>query len=94
MSYEAILYETRGPIAIVTLNRPERLNAIGQAVREEVHAALEAAHQDDRRQAVVAAHLGGEIAVLHDLCLAGCVRERSEIRRTEKMNGRKYGSAL
>ena len=53
MSYEAILYETRGPVAIITLNRPERLNAIGQAVREEVHAAIEAAHQDDTVRAAI-----------------------------------------
>jgi 2-(1,2-epoxy-1,2-dihydrophenyl)acetyl-CoA isomerase len=53
MSYEAILYETRGPVAIITLNRPERLNAIGQAVREEVHAAVEAAHEDDQVRAAI-----------------------------------------
>ena len=53
MSYEAILYETRGPVAIITLNRPERLNAIGQAVREEVHAAVEAAQGDDSVRAAV-----------------------------------------
>jgi 2-(1,2-epoxy-1,2-dihydrophenyl)acetyl-CoA isomerase len=53
MSYEAILYETRGPVAIVTLNRPERLNAIGQAVREEVHAAVQAAHEDDAVRALI-----------------------------------------
>jgi len=53
MSYEAILYETRGPVAIITLNRPERLNAIGAAVREEVHAAIEAAHQDDAIRAAI-----------------------------------------
>ena len=53
MSYEAILYETRGPVAIITLNRPERLNAIGAAVREEVHAAIEAAHQDDAVRAAI-----------------------------------------
>src|SRR5580704_7586438 len=53
MSYEAILYETRGPVAIITLNRPERLNAIGQAVREEVHQAMEAAHQDDAIRAAI-----------------------------------------
>src|ERR1700722_9977845 len=53
MSYEAILYETRGPVAIITLNRPERLNAIGAAVREEVHAAIEAAHQDDAGRAAI-----------------------------------------
>src|SRR5580658_4771331 len=53
MSYEAILYETRGPVAILTLNRPERLNAIGAAVREEVHQAIEAAHQDDAVRAAI-----------------------------------------
>src|SRR5271154_4064498 len=53
MSYEAILYETRGPVAIITLNRPDRLNAIGAAVREEVHAAIEAAHQDDAVRAAI-----------------------------------------
>ena len=53
MSYEAILYETRGAVAIITLNRPERLNAIGQAVREEVHAAVEEAHRDDAVRAAI-----------------------------------------
>ena len=53
MSYEAILYETRGPVAIITLNRPDRLNAIGQAVREEVHAAVQAAHADDAVRAAI-----------------------------------------
>jgi 2-(1,2-epoxy-1,2-dihydrophenyl)acetyl-CoA isomerase len=53
MSYEAILYETRGPVAIITLNRPERLNAIGAAVREEVHQAVEAAHHDDAIRAAI-----------------------------------------
>src|SRR5580704_15442346 len=53
MSYEAILYETRGPVAILTLNRPERLNAIGAAVREEVHQAVEAAHEDDAVRALI-----------------------------------------
>src|SRR5580698_1030166 len=53
MSYEAILYETRGPVAIITLNKPERLNAIGNALREEVHAAVEAAGKDDAIRAAI-----------------------------------------
>ncbi len=53
MDYEAILYETRGPVAIITLNKPDRLNAIGQAVREEVHAAVERAHGDDAVRAAI-----------------------------------------
>ncbi len=31
---EAVLYETRGPVAIITINRPEARNAMNQAVRE------------------------------------------------------------
>src|SRR5580704_12944501 len=53
MSYEAILYETRGPVAILTLNKPERLNAIGGAVREEVHQVVETAHEDDAVRALI-----------------------------------------
>ena len=53
MSYEALLYETRGPVAIITLNKPDRLNAIGQAIREEVHAAVQAAHDDDAVRAAI-----------------------------------------
>src|SRR5580658_8609593 len=53
MSYEAILYEARGPVAIITLNKPDRLNAIGAAIREEVHAAVEAAQHDGSVRAAV-----------------------------------------
>jgi len=53
MSYEAILYETRGPVAIITLNKPDRLNAIGAAMREEVHAAVEAAQHDGAVRAAI-----------------------------------------
>ncbi len=53
MAYEAILYERRGPVALITLNVPDRLNAIGQALRQEVHAAIGEAHADDDVRAVV-----------------------------------------
>ena len=81
MSYEAILYETRGPVAIITLNRPERLNAIGAAVREEVHAAIEAAHHDDAVRAPSPDHVGERFVQnrvgLHHVCFR--VRERDEV---------------
>ena len=53
MSYAAILYEKRGPVALLTLNAPDRLNAISAALRGEVHAALDEAHADDAVRAVV-----------------------------------------
>src|SRR6185436_16846198 len=53
MSYEAITYETRGHVGIVTLNRPERLNAISQALRSEVTAAFKAARDDDNIRVLI-----------------------------------------
>jgi enoyl-CoA hydratase len=40
MSYENILVEIRGPIAVLTLNRPKVLNALNAATFHELHAAL------------------------------------------------------
>jgi len=53
MAYEAILYEKRERVAVLTLNKPERLNAIGAAIRSEVHAAVGEAHKDDEVRALI-----------------------------------------
>src|SRR5690242_12033639 len=50
---EPVLYETRGPAAWVTLNRPEKLNALNGAVLEGLHAALDRAVADDEVKVVV-----------------------------------------
>jgi len=53
MPYEAISYEIRGQVGVVTLNRPDLLNAINAELRREVHAAFEAARADDEVRALV-----------------------------------------
>ena len=40
MSYETLLYSTDGPVATITLNRPERLNTIVPPMPDEVEAAI------------------------------------------------------
>ena len=40
MPYENIIVETRGRAGLVTLNRPKALNALNQALIEELNAAL------------------------------------------------------
>ena len=47
MDYENILYEKQAPIAYVTLNRPEKLNALSQDLQLEVRDALEDAGWGD-----------------------------------------------
>jgi enoyl-CoA hydratase len=47
MSYENILVETRGRVGLVTLNRPKALNALNDALMDELGAALAAFEADE-----------------------------------------------
>jgi len=49
----AVLYERRGAIAWVTLNRPDRLNAYNVAMRDAFFATLSAIHDDPEIRAMV-----------------------------------------
>ena len=40
MQFDNITYEVRGKVAIITLNRPEKRNALSGALLRELHAAL------------------------------------------------------
>ncbi len=46
MSYETIIYEQRGPVAWITLNRPDDLNAVNLRMLEELYDALSAVQAD------------------------------------------------
>ena len=50
---EPLLVERRGPVALLTLNAPERRNAIDLAIVEALHATLDALRDDDDVGAVV-----------------------------------------
>ena len=52
-TFENILVETRGRVGLVTLNRPKQLNALNDALMEELGAALKAFDADDAIGAVV-----------------------------------------
>ncbi len=53
MSYETLLYATDGPIATVTLNRPERLNTIVPPMPDEFEAAVREATLDREVKVIV-----------------------------------------
>jgi 2-(1,2-epoxy-1,2-dihydrophenyl)acetyl-CoA isomerase len=66
-SPEAVLYEVRGPVALLTLNRPEVLNSFNQALRLELVAALERAAVDPGLSAVVLTASGRAFSAGADL---------------------------
>ena len=51
--YETILYEKKGGVADVVLNRPKKLNAFDGTMHEELYAALDDAAVDDEVRCVV-----------------------------------------
>jgi enoyl-CoA hydratase len=72
MSYECILTETRGRVALVTLNRPKQMNALSPQLMQELGKALYAFDADDGVGAIVitggekAFAAGADIGVMKD----------------------------
>ena len=60
MVYETITYEVDGRVAIITLNRPQRLNAISLALRDEVVDAVAKADKDGEVRVVIMTGAGGK----------------------------------
>src|ERR1700733_4147519 len=48
MEFENVLVDIDGPVATITLNRPEKLNAMSGALRQDLHDALVALNPGDR----------------------------------------------
>lgn len=81
--YEDIIYEKDGRTAIVTLNRPEKLNSLTQHSQEEVKDAFRDAEHDDNIRVIVLTGTG------RGFCTGADVRGLDEsARRMVEMNGR------
>jgi len=53
MSYKMILVDRKEPVGLITLNRPEALNALNGALMDEVTQALKSFEADDKIRAIV-----------------------------------------
>ncbi len=62
-----IIYERQGRIARITLNRPEKLNAINDAMPQELSAAVARANADDEIHVIVLAGAGRAFCSGYDL---------------------------
>lgn len=67
LEYQTIKLEKEGPIGILTLNRPERLNAISQTMLEEIQSACDVLEDDSSVRVVVLTGAGKAFSSGFDL---------------------------
>ena len=67
MSFQTILYEKLEHVALITLNRPERLNAINQTMLSELQTACDVIERDNDIRAVVLTGAGRTFSSGFDL---------------------------
>ena len=67
MAYEHVLFEKRGPVSWIVLNRPERLNAFNTALATEASEALGVAIGDPETRAIVITGRGRAFSVGADV---------------------------
>src|SRR5437667_250966 len=81
MSYEQILYDVADSVATITLNRPDRLNAVTARSIDELIAAFDAADADDGVRAVIVTGAG---RVARDRARAGARDRRQHVGRLRR----------
>jgi enoyl-CoA hydratase len=67
MNFETIIYEKEGPLAWITLNRPEKLNAITQSMAAEILLATDKAQCDDEVRVIILKGAGRAFSAGFDL---------------------------
>ena len=67
MAYEQILYEVKNHILTLTLNRPDKLNALTPLMRKELIDAIERANADDQVKAIIVTGAGRAFCAGADL---------------------------
>jgi enoyl-CoA hydratase len=67
MKFETIIYEKEGPLAWITLNRPEKLNAITQPMAAEILLATDKAQCDDEVRIIILKGAGRAFSAGFDL---------------------------
>src|ERR1043165_9925079 len=67
MNYQTILFEARGPIGLLTFNRPDRLNAFNKTLIDEVNHLLDQVEKDENIRVLVVAGAGRAFSAGFDL---------------------------
>jgi enoyl-CoA hydratase/carnithine racemase len=88
MNYEALLFEKKDGIAIITLNSPDKLNAISLKMKESLFAATDEVDKDDSIKVVILTGAGRGFCAGHDISemAAGTAKEPSLYDRLNTTN--------
>ena len=70
MSYEDLIYSVEGKVATVTLNRPERMNALSRPLEAEMRAAFDEADADRNVRAIILTGAGAAFSAGYDQAAA------------------------
>ncbi len=84
---ETVLIENRGPVRLLTLNRPDKLNAINGALSIDLKAALTGADSDDDVAAIVLTGAGRAFSAGADMKEAASHAGRSHRQRIQASGG-------
>lgn len=78
MTYQCLLYETKDGVATLTLNRPDRLNALGDTLREDLFDAVTRSSADPEIRVMVITGAG------KGFCSGGDVKAMNEAREGQR----------
>jgi enoyl-CoA hydratase/carnithine racemase len=66
MSYQDLLYSVEDKVATITLNRPERMNALSRSLEKEIHLAFDEADADREVRAIILTGNGAAFSAGYD----------------------------
>ena len=67
MPYENVLYETDGRVATITMNRPDKLNALSEGLIDDIVAAAEEAEADREVRSIILKAAGRAFSAGYDI---------------------------
>ena len=92
MRYETITYEINGPVATITLNRPDKLNALSDELQLEVRRALEdAGWEDDAIRVIVLKAAGRAFSAGFDITTSA--KTNAAAKRARFLKGKNFSAS-
>jgi trans-feruloyl-CoA hydratase/vanillin synthase len=85
-TFETLIVETRDNVGLITLNRPEKKNALNPRLHEEMNTALDALVEDDEVRVIILTGAGDSFCAGNDLkeFFADQVDQPSQFRRNSR----------